>query len=186
MYACSALTALLLLAGLNPRNARVLLSRFGEIDRIYFEPGRLRRGTPVSFKEGWIEFKKKRVAKQVAATLNGSVITCRRKAAFCGSVWAMKYLHGVKWQHLSEQVNLEKVSRDQRLRLEMSRVKKQSDFFAEQTHQHRKRQKQGLSAPEQVLDRRREFYSDRQNKAEAPTTSHEASVDGDLLQRIFR
>ena len=173
-----------LFAGMNPRNVRSLLSRFGEIDRIYFEPGRLRNGLPVSYREGWVEFKKKKVAKHVAQLLNGSEIACRKRAAYCGSVWAIKYLRRVKWHDLSEQVNLEKESRDQRLRMEMSRVKKESDFYADQMYQLKRREKQSLQASDEVLDRRKHFYTEKQNKAvEAP--SKQTVVGDDLLQRLF-
>lgn len=170
--------------GLNPRNGRVLFSKFGEVDRIYFEPGKMRNGVPISYREGWIEFLKKRVAKEVASALHGSVISCRKKVSYNGSIWSIKYLHRVKWHHLSEQMNAEKVARDQRLRLEMGRVKKESDFFAEQTEQRKKRQKKGHDPDSDVLDKRKQFYEKKQNRGDDEAGPSQP-VASDLLQRIF-
>lgn len=140
----------------------------------------------ITYREGWIEYKKKRIAKQVASLLNGTEISCRKRAAFTGSVWAMKYLHRVKWQHLSEQVNLEKVTKDQRLRMEMGLVKKESDFYAEQMNRLKQKQRKGIQESDEVLDKRKQFYTEKQNKGpETGTSSSTASVDDDLLTRIF-
>ena len=52
-----------------------------------------RRKTPAKhFTEGWIEFESKKVAKSVAATLNNTQISTRKKSKFYDVIWNIKYL----------------------------------------------------------------------------------------------
>lgn len=82
--------------GLNVKTVRVLLSRFGEIDRIFLEkdksPTKNKASKRAKFVEGWVEFKKKSVAKLVAQTLNGTIIGGKRRSPYYGSLWNLKYL----------------------------------------------------------------------------------------------
>jgi ESF2/ABP1 family protein len=68
---------------MKPMKAKHLLSRFGEIGRIFLSPEdpkayarRVRFGgnKKRNFDEGWVEFKSKKAAKLVAETLNTSII----------------------------------------------------------------------------------------------------------------
>lgn len=84
--------------GMNCKQLRQLLSQFGEIDRIYLEKdkslnNKKKKSYNISYSEGWVEFKKKRVAKLVAKTLNGTQIGGKRKNRFYDSIWSLKYLH---------------------------------------------------------------------------------------------
>lgn len=83
--------------GLNPKSIRILLGKYGEIDRIYLERDKsLTKGTKSSKKsryvEGWVEFKRKSIAKMVASTLNGTTIGGKRRTRFYGALWNLKYL----------------------------------------------------------------------------------------------
>lgn len=44
------------------------------------------------FTEGWVEFESKKVAKFVAATLNNTQISMRKKSRFYDVMWNIKYL----------------------------------------------------------------------------------------------
>lgn len=44
------------------------------------------------FTEGWVEFKKAKVAKYVAATLNNKQISTRKRSKFYDVLWNIKYL----------------------------------------------------------------------------------------------
>lgn len=68
---------------MKPGKVRQILSRFGELDRIFLAPEdpksytrRVRFGgnKKRNFVEGWVEFKDKRKAKLCASTLNGQII----------------------------------------------------------------------------------------------------------------
>jgi len=101
----------------------------------------------------------------------------------------MKYLHRFKWNNLVEQMNYEKITKDQRLRLEMGRVKKESEFFARQMDEVKRRKRKGLQTDQGVLEKRTQFYESRQRKSRDPskeTTSITApGVDSNLLAKIF-
>lgn len=179
--------------GMNPTNARRLLSRHGELDRIYFVPLKTRKGVPYLFKEGWVEFKKKVIAKAVVPKLNGQEIDCKRNSPLSGCIWNMKYIHRLKWHHLTEQTNYTKMARDQRMQLEMGRVTKESNFFAEQMDELKKRKKnRTVETDSRTLKKRKDFYDQRQRKqweqqqpGESPGESSNPGIDTNLLSRIF-
>ena len=57
-----------------------------------------------NFKEGWIEFLDKRVARSVAEMLNAQNIGGKKSDKWHDDVWTMKYLPKFRWDQLSEQV----------------------------------------------------------------------------------
>ncbi|KAH7728310.1 basal transcriptional activator hABT1 [Aphelenchoides avenae] len=82
--------------------------------------------------EGWVEFKRKKVAKQIAKMLNGQLVGGKRRSAAHDTLWAIKYLSGFKWVHLMEQLDYERRVEEQRLRVELTQAKKEAEHFAEQ------------------------------------------------------
>lgn len=84
--------------GLNPKSIRLLLSPYGEIERIYLDKDKspTKNGNKSSkrskYVEGWVEFKKKSIAKMVASTLNGTPISGKRQTRYYGALWNLKYL----------------------------------------------------------------------------------------------
>ena len=83
--------------GLTVRNIRELLSKHGEVERIYLERDKsLKKGKQskkrCKYIEGWVEFKKKSVAKMVAEALNGTQIGGKRRTKFYEALWNIKYL----------------------------------------------------------------------------------------------
>ena len=168
---------------MNPSNARVILSKYGEIDRIYFEPEKFRKGVPYCYKEGWVEFKKKKVAKMVANTLNGQVISVKKKSPFSEAIWTMKYLHRFKWHHLNEQVAFDQRSKEQRLRMELGRVRREADFYTGQLMKLKRLNNQSEQRVDpQKIKSRKQFY---QKKQLIPANSREGELDSSLLERIF-
>lgn len=45
-----------------------------------------------SFTEGWVEFESKKIAKYVAATLNNTQVSSKKKSKFYDVIWNIKYL----------------------------------------------------------------------------------------------
>lgn len=56
------------------------------------------------FTEGWVEFKDKKVARQVAEMLNAQAIGGKKGTRWHDDVWTMKYLPRFKWNMLTEQI----------------------------------------------------------------------------------
>ncbi|XP_006013443.1 activator of basal transcription 1 [Latimeria chalumnae] len=122
---------------MRPRHVRTLMSAHGEIGRIFLQAEdrfirkkKKKAGTNAkSFTEGWVEFRDKRVAKLVAASLHNTPMGTRKRSRFHDDLWSIKYLHRFKWSHLSERLAYEKVVRHQRMRAEVSQAKRETNFY---------------------------------------------------------
>ncbi|XP_044287429.1 activator of basal transcription 1 [Varanus komodoensis] len=120
-----------------PRHVRNLLSVYGEVGRIFLQPEerfirkkKKKTGSNAkNFTEGWVEFRDKRVAKLVAASLHNTPMGLRKKNQFHYDLWNMKYLHRFKWTHLSERLAYEWQVRQQRMRAEVSQAKRETNFY---------------------------------------------------------
>lgn len=93
------------------------------------EPGEKRKRVPNQFTEGWVEFKKKKLAKEVAAKLNNTKIGSRKKSRYYDMIWNIKYIPRFKWVHLSERLAYERAAMKQRLRAEISQAKKEAHYL---------------------------------------------------------
>lgn len=69
------------------------------------------KNTGKNFSEGWVEFEDKKVAKQVAAMLNGNPMGGKRRSAYHYDLWCLKYLPKFKWDHLSEEIGAQGATR---------------------------------------------------------------------------
>ncbi|KAL1824650.1 hypothetical protein ACET3Z_011428 [Daucus carota] len=123
---------------------RQLLSQYGEIQRIYLTPenpdARLNRKKAGGFRgqkfsEGWVEFTDKRVAKDVAETLNGEQMGGRKRSPFYYDTWNIKYLSKFKWDDLTEEIAYKSATREQKLALNMSAAKRERDFYLSKVDQ---------------------------------------------------
>ncbi|XP_006872840.1 PREDICTED: activator of basal transcription 1 [Chrysochloris asiatica] len=130
-----------------PLHVRNLLSAYGEVGRVFFQPedGFVRRKKKKAaaaatgekkrskyskdYTEGWVEFRDKRVAKRVAASLHNTPMGARRRSPFRYDLWNLKYLHRFTWSHLSEHLAFERQVRRQRLRAEVAQAKRETDFY---------------------------------------------------------
>ncbi|XP_011956501.2 activator of basal transcription 1 [Ovis aries] len=130
-----------------PLHVRNLLSAYGEVGRVFFqaEDGFVRRKKKAAaastaggkkrskyskdYTEGWVEFRDKRVAKRVAASLHNTPMGSRRRSPFRYDLWNLKYLHRFTWSHLSEHLAFERQVRRQRLRAEVAQAKRETDFY---------------------------------------------------------
>ncbi|XP_039449419.1 activator of basal transcription 1-like [Culex pipiens pallens] len=118
---------------------RELLEPYGDVGRIYLQPerkdGAVKKRTAkgkramIRYTEGWVEFKRKRVAKAVVEHLNTRPISTKKKSVFCDILWSMKYLARFKWIHLSERLSYERAVFKQKLRTEIAQARKEATFF---------------------------------------------------------
>uniref|UniRef100_A0A0E0C3D0 RRM domain-containing protein n=1 Tax=Oryza meridionalis TaxID=40149 RepID=A0A0E0C3D0_9ORYZ len=119
---------------MNPSHVRQMLSKYGEVQRIYLVPEGQghRKHTNVRVKaytEGWIEFSKKSVAKRVANLLNGEQIGGKKRSPFYYDIWNIKYLKKFKWDDLVGEIAEKTHIREQKLNLEIAAAKKQCDHY---------------------------------------------------------
>ncbi|SCU92525.1 LAME_0F00342g1_1 [Lachancea meyersii CBS 8951] len=123
---------------MKPAKMRQLLSRFGEIDRLFLKreddqkhKTRVRGGgnKKVMFEEGWAEFVRKKDAKLCTATLNGNIVGGKKGNFYHDDVMNVKYLSGFKWADLTEQIARENDVRQAKLQLEVSQANKMNAEF---------------------------------------------------------
>ena len=82
-----------------------------------------------NFREGWVEFLSKRVAKEVAGSLNSQPVGGKKRSKAHGTLWNVKYLPQFKWTHLTEQMALEKALHQSKMRTEVSKARREADHF---------------------------------------------------------
>ena len=84
-----------------------------------------------------MEFKKKKIAKKVARSLNNSQIGGKRRSRWFDEIWNIKYLPKFKWGHLNERLAYEKAVRTQRLRTEVTQAKREVSFYTQKVEQNK-------------------------------------------------
>ncbi|CUS23420.1 LAQU0S09e04346g1_1 [Lachancea quebecensis] len=123
---------------MKPAKMRQILSRFGEVDRLFLKredeqkhKNRIRGGgnKKVMFEEGWAEFVRKTDAKLCASTLNGNILGGKKGSFYHDDVMNVKYLSGFKWADLTEQIARENDVRQAKLQLEVSQANKMNAEF---------------------------------------------------------
>ena len=176
--------------GLTVKLLREIFSQFGDIGRIYLAPNRdiktkKKSRRRIEYLEGWIEFKKKRVAKRVASSLNGTELSfARRGCKLNGQVWSLKYLHRFKWAHLTEDIAHDKAVRDQKLRLGIGQAKKQVNFYQKMTERSNKKKKQASNEDEHQASSSKphHFYQNQPYNADQEAKDNVT----ELLSNIFK
>ncbi|KAK3306478.1 uncharacterized protein B0T15DRAFT_483845 [Chaetomium strumarium] len=123
---------------MKPAKLRSLLEPYGKINRIFLTPEdplehsrRVRSGgnKKRSYTEGWAEFVKKKDAKKAVDLLNAQTIGGKKSSWYRDDVWAMKYLKGFKWHHLTEQIAAENAERASRMRAEIAKTTRENKEF---------------------------------------------------------
>ena len=132
------------------QKVRHLLSKYGEIGRIYLTPEdpaiqkkrkAMGGNKKQSFVDGWIEFADKRVAKQVAKSLNATPIGGKATSFWSSDLWNLKYLSKFKWNHLTEKVAYDNQVRKQKLLAEIAQAKRERDFYLDKAEQNKHRER---------------------------------------------
>ncbi|KAK5646815.1 hypothetical protein RI129_005279 [Pyrocoelia pectoralis] len=164
---------------LNVSKIREIFSEYGSIGRVYLQledkeskttqQKPKKRNVAKKFTEGWIEFERKSVAKKVAAMLNNTQVSNRKKSKQYDYMWNIKYLSNFKWVHLHERLAYEKAARRQKLRAEIQLAKKKTNFFTSNLDKNKKKQpipnkefkfkRKSVSDVSENIEKRKEFLS---------------------------
>ncbi|OII71703.1 basal transcriptional activator RRM domain-containing protein [Cryptosporidium ubiquitum] len=127
---------------MQPHNIREIMSRFGEVDRIFLRPEdkskheqriKMKGGNYIRYIDGWVEFKDKKVAKMVASSLNNTNIGGKKRHnAWRDDIWCIKYLSNFKWHNLTEHKRYLKSVRKTKLQARITQVQKENNFYLQQ------------------------------------------------------
>ncbi|KYR03151.1 RNA-binding region RNP-1 domain-containing protein [Tieghemostelium lacteum] len=121
-------------AKMQPAKLKHLLLKHGNVTRMHLIKANVDRKAFRNdmFKEGWIEFDDKRVARKIANTLNSEPMGGKLRDIHRDCLWNLRYLPKFKWHHLLDKLVTKRVERDKRLRLELTKVRKDnSELFEE-------------------------------------------------------
>lgn len=172
--------------GLNVKLLKEIFSEFGEVGRVYLKLEQSSKKLR-TYSEGWVEFKKKRVAKQVAKTLNGTPLQYgRKRGKMNGQIWSIKYLHRFKWAHLTEQLAHDRAVKEQKRQFEMGQAKKQVEFYQKMVERSKYMKKTNRNKPQELDSDKMETIKKRQCKPIDSGAELNVQVDDDFLASIFK
>jgi len=132
--------------GMNVSQTTAFFSEFGRVGRVFLQPDKTDKQKGKYnrvFSEGWIEFMSKKVARTAAERLNCQPVGGKRRSKAHDQIWNIKYLPRFKWIHLSERLAYEAAVRQQRLRAEISQVKREAEHFKSSVDSKRKKSRTG-------------------------------------------
>merc|ERR1719319_1397991 len=157
--------------GMNVTQTTAFFSEFGRVGRIFLQPDKTdkQKGKYSRvFSEGWVEFLSKKAARLAAERLNCQQVGGKRRSKAHDQTWNIKYLPRFKWVHLSERLAYEAAVRQQRLRTEISQVKREADHFKSSVEfgKRRKKNKEKAKETEEVKEAKEPFVF-RQKETEA-------------------
>ena len=195
---------------MKPNKARSLLESYGEITRIYLaeEDAAMRKrrkekggNASKQFSEAWVEFADKKVAKQVAESLNNTPIGGRKSDFYHDDIWNLKYLKKFKWEFLTEKISYERRVREQKVNAAMMQAKRENAEFVElveqtkaQKHVGQRKEKRKLRGMEGGDSRRDDAASDGIKKVRSfrqdrllgtKDAGSRSKVDGEVIGKIF-
>ncbi|KAG5354978.1 Pre-rRNA-processing protein [Yarrowia sp. B02] len=187
---------------MDPGKLRLLLQRFGVVDRIYLVPEdpkaqavRIRHGgnRALAYVEGWAEFTKKRYAKTCASTLNGNTIGGKKGSQHYDDIMNAKYLPKFKWSDLSEQLAQETHNRQARLRTEISQATRENQTYIQSlekskaAERRRKREEEEGEEKEKPAKKvHRDFHQGKTHSARAKEGKKELDGSvGSILGRVM-
>ncbi|EGX91227.1 U3 snoRNP-associated protein Esf2 [Cordyceps militaris CM01] len=129
---------------MKPAKLRSLLEPYGSINRVFLAPEdptaharRVKAGgnKKRSFTEGWVEFLRKKDAKNVCALLNARTVGGKKGTYYRDDLWNLLYLKGFKWHNLTEQIATENAERASRMRAEISKTSRENKEFVKNVEQ---------------------------------------------------
>lgn len=123
---------------MRPSTVKTLLSTHGPISKVFLTPeppsAYLRRkkgggNKKRSFIDGWVEFNRKKHAKQCADAINGRIVGGKKGGWYRDDVWNARYLHGFGWGDLMQSVRAEEREREERVRVGTKREGRERGEF---------------------------------------------------------
>ncbi|CAJ0573283.1 unnamed protein product, partial [Mesorhabditis spiculigera] len=174
-------------------NVRVHPQEPPKSSRLVLAPENNDRGSKkkrhLTYKEGWVEFSRKSVAKRLAKSLNGVEVQVKAKHPASGTMWLCKYLPGFKWIHLMEQMDYERKVSMQRMKVEITQAKKVAEHFATQVEKgaHLRKLEEKVLKKGGLWEKHQRDIEQRKSRAgkKKPKTDRQAAKDEDDLMKLI-
>ena len=118
-----------------------IFNEFGQVTNVHLEAAKGENGKIkkihnkwTEFCEGWIEFKDKKIAKQVVDLLNETKIPKKyvKNRMAKSHIWNMKYLKGFGWHHLEEYKQTIRTLQRKKFELKVADAHRQTAYFESQ------------------------------------------------------
>ncbi|KAE9419305.1 hypothetical protein Angca_009191, partial [Angiostrongylus cantonensis] len=162
------------------------------IGRVYCARNKNSKTIENRFSEGWLEVKRKRIAKALAARFDNSPVGGKKRDYTSSVLWNIKYLTSFKWVHLMEQLQYERTISAHRMNVEIAQARRIAAHFEEQVDKgkHLKRlEEKALKAGglwnkfQRDIEQRKVIRSKRKKlKSKQP---HSIAKDENVLHMIF-
>ncbi|KAK6019940.1 hypothetical protein OSTOST_14411, partial [Ostertagia ostertagi] len=143
--------------------------------------------------EGWLEVKRKKVAKALAARFDNSPVGGKKRDYTSSVLWNIKYLSSFKWVHLMEQLQYERTISMHRMSAEIAQARRVAAHFEEQVDKgrHLKRlEEKALKAGglwnkfQREIEQRKVVKKSIKKKLKSKQP-HSAAKDEEVLKMIF-
>jgi ESF2/ABP1 family protein len=125
---------------MKPNKAQAMFEEYGKVTRIFLQeedPSYAKRRKAAGgngsrqFREGWVEFEDKKLARRVAESLNNTPMGGKKSSFYHDDLWNLKYLKSFKWDNLTEMQACAKRASEAKLQAAMLQSKRQNAEFAE-------------------------------------------------------
>eukprot|EP00892_Ulva_mutabilis_P006104 jgi/Ulvmu1/3866/UM018_0085.1 len=185
---------------LKPLKLRQMLETYAKLGRIYMAPKEIApkkvRGQGSSsgaqkqgkqFSEAWIEFVDKKQAKAVVEMINCTPMGGKNRSRYKEDLWNLKYLPKFKWDHLTEEIAYQKAVREKLFAQELSKAKRERDFYLSKVAQAKKndaimsrKRERGIEVKQDgAEDTERRF---KQRKGKKADGEEQPQIADDVLQ----
>ncbi|EFA76667.1 RNA-binding region RNP-1 domain-containing protein [Heterostelium album PN500] len=119
---------------MTPSKLKNLLLKYGTVTRMKLIKANVDRKAYRNdmYKEGWIEFSEKKIARKIALLLHNQPMGGKNRDIHKDCLWNIIYLPKFKWHHLMDKLVQKRLERDKKIQLELNRVRKENVQFMEQ------------------------------------------------------
>lgn len=183
---------------MKPVKLRSILSRFGKLDRIFLKPEdqasyrkRVKYGGNKKrrYTEGWVEFARKKDAKLCAQTMNGNIIGGKKSSYYHDDIMNIKYLLGLKWADLTQEIAKKNEERQAKMMLDISQQTKLDKTFVgnvERAKRMERKRKAGGADFHEPHAKRFDQRDVTSTRADSTAKKEEASRNlQDVLAKVF-
>lgn len=161
----------------------------GQIGRIFLARNKHSKNPQNKYSEGWMELKKKKIAKALADQVDNSPIGGKNKDPVSSMLWNIRYLSGFKWVHLMEQLQYEKEVEKRRMNVEVAQARRIAAHFEEQVEKgkHLRKLEAKVKASGGKWDTfQRDVEQKKAVRVKKERSKHVNTESSELLNMIFK